>query len=620
MNAPGLIIIVPILAGLLLLCLPSALLRIKAWTAMAVSLFALAMAFMVIGEEKGLTWMVPFLKDYTSADASGKLVTSILRLTALRLDAISVWMTILAAFYAWIVSVYTLSSGKEGEPVPNFHGYVLITLGFAAGALLCDHLLFFLFCWGVLGLTLFMLIRGNNDEQAAAAKKSLIMIGASDSLMILGIGLLWIVQPSMNISGIHLGTDTPLAVGAFLCLLAGSLTKAGAFPFHTWVPDFAETGPAASSAFLPASVDKLLGIYLLARLCLGMFILNEWLVFLIILTGSVTIIAGVMMALAQHKFKKLLGYHAVSQVGYMILGIGIGTPVGIAGGLFHLFNNALYKTGLFLSAGNVEKQTGTDDIDQTGGLAAFMPFTFASSLVFALAISGVPPLNGFASKWLIYQGVIDLGSQGGVSATLWPLWLGMAVLGSALTLASFIKFLTGIFLGARREELASVKESNGFQCTPPVTLALLCLASGILASGLVIPRMIMPLYQKFDFVGFWNSELISILVILSFVLGFLFYAMHKLVKIRVAESFTGGEPKKEEKPVVVGDFYLNITRAPFFEVIYRMAEKKWFDIYAWGKELVLATGKGLSILHTGLLPLYVLWAAAGLIILLLVFL
>lgn len=620
MNAPGYIITVPIVAGVILLGLPARFIRFKAWTAMAVSLFAITMAFLASSQEKGQVWMMPFLKDYISDEGPGKLVKSFLQLTILRLDAISIWMVVLAAFYAWIVSVYTLSARSADEPVRNFHGYVLLTLGFTGGALLSNHLLFFLFCWGILGLTLFMLIRGNNDGQAAAAKKSLIMIGASDSLMILGIALLWLLQPSVSMSAVHIPADSPLALSAFLCLLAGSLTKAGAFPFHTWVPDFAETGPAASSAFLPASLDKLLGIYFLSRLCLEMFVLDQWLILLVILLGSISIIAGVMMALAQHQFKKLLGYHAVSQVGYMVLGIGIGTPIAIAGGLFHLFNNTLYKSGLFLAAGNVENKTGKNDLNDLGGLAGNMPVTFATALIFAFAISGVPPLNGFASKWLIYQGVVEFGHQGNAVSQLWPLWLGMAVLGSALTLASFIKFLTGIFLGARKEELASIRESNGFRYTPLVILALLCLAAGILASRFVIPGMIMPLYQKFEFVGFWNSELISALVILSFVLGFLFYAMHKLVKIRIAESFTGGEPKKAENPVTVGDFYLNISRAPFFEIIYRMAEKKWFDIYAWGKELVLATGKGLSVLHTGLLPLYVLWAAAGLIILLLVFL
>ena len=156
------------------------------------------------------------------------------------------------------------------------------------------------------------------------------------------------------------------------------------------------------------------------------------------------------MALVQHNYKRLLGFHAVSQVGYMILGFGLGSAIGIAAGLFHMINNALYKSGLFLSAGCVEYRTGKEDIDDLGGLSKVMPVTFIASLVFAMSISGIPPFNGFASKWMIYQGIIDFGSGSGLPNKLWVIWLGSAVLGSALTLASFIKFIGGIFLGRRK--------------------------------------------------------------------------------------------------------------------------------------------------------------------------
>ena len=116
------------------------------------------------------------------------------------------------------------------------------------------------------------------------------------------------------------------------------------------------------------------------------------------------------MALVQHNYKKLLGYHAVSQVGYMIIGFGLGSVIGIAAGLFHMINNALYKSGLFLSAGAIEHRTGKEDIDDLGGLSKAMPVTFFAALIFAMSISGVPPFNGFASKWMIYQGIIDFGS------------------------------------------------------------------------------------------------------------------------------------------------------------------------------------------------------------------
>jgi len=162
---------------------------------------------------------------------------------------------------------------------------------------------------------------------------------------------------------------------------------------------------------------------------------------IVMILGALTIIIAVMMALVQHNGRKLLGYHAVSQVGYMVLGIGTGTPIGIIGGLFHMVNHAIYKSSLFLSFGSVEKRTGTPELDKLGGLAKKMPLTFIAALIGALSISGVPPFNGFFSKWMVYQGVLVSASQQG---RIWQIVLNvcfvLAIFGSALTLASFINF------------------------------------------------------------------------------------------------------------------------------------------------------------------------------------
>ncbi len=123
--------------------------------------------------------------------------------------------------------------------------------------------------------------------------------------------------------------------------------------------------------------------------------------------GAATILFAVMMALIQKDFKKLLSYHAISQVGYMILGIGTGLPAGIVGGLFHMINHAMYKSCLFLTGGSVEKQAGTTDLKKLGGIGRLMPVTFICFIIAAAAISGVPPLNGFFSKELVYDGALE---------------------------------------------------------------------------------------------------------------------------------------------------------------------------------------------------------------------
>ena len=236
--------------------------------------------------------------------------------------------------------------------------------------------------------------------------------------MLLGIILIWL-KVSSETSILSLSMDRisiPLvggvAIGAYLCLAIAAFAKAGAMPFHTWIPDMSKTTPTSVTAFLPGSLDKLLGIYFLARISMNLFVMNEAMCLVLLIIGAITIIGGVMMALVQHDMRRLLSYHAVSQAGYMVLGIGTGNPIGIAGGIFHMLNNAIYKYGLFLSAGAVEHRAKTTALDKLGGLARVMPITFVTCVIAALSISGIPPFNGFVSKWMVYQGVIEMSGSG----------------------------------------------------------------------------------------------------------------------------------------------------------------------------------------------------------------
>jgi multicomponent Na+:H+ antiporter subunit A len=532
-------------------------------------------------------------------------------------DSLSKLIVLFVSFFTFIILLYSIVYIKAGR-VKNYYPYFLITLGCAYGAILSDNLLLFLAFWGVLGIILYKLIQGHDEESSATAKKTLILVGASDSIMIMGIAILWKITGSLSMGGISVPTTNALSVVAFLALLTGSFTKAGAFPFHTWVPDYAKSAPASSSAYLPASLDKLLGIYFLARITTGMFILDQWMTLLLLTIGVITIIIAVMMALVQHNYKRLLGFHAVSQVGYMILGFGLGSVIGIAAGLFHMINHALYKSGLFLSAGSIEYRTGKENIDDLGGLSKAMPVTFFASLIFAMSISGVPPLNGFASKWMIYQGIIDFGSGSGVANKLWVVWLGLAVLGSALTLASFIKFIGGVFLDRRKAEFEKVKEVPAMMWIPMVILSIFCIFFGVFATNFVVPKLIMPVSGEFQFMGFWNSSFVSLLVLISIVLGIILYLAFSLKKFRTEDSFIGGEKIQDQTSYSTPEFYKTIGEFRFFAWMYKKAEERWFDIYDLSKNFVLWLSHQLSEAHTGVLPGYVIWVFAGLIVMLLI--
>ncbi len=532
------------------------------------------------------------------------------------LDSLSRLIVVFISLFAVLIAIYSLVYIKEGR-VRNYYPYFLITLGCSYGAVLSDNLLLFLAFWGVLGLTLYKLIHGHDEDSSAAAKKTLILIGASDSIMILGIALIWKMTGSLSISETSLHTTNILTIVAFLALLTGSFTKAGAFPFHSWVPDYVQCAPASSSAYLPASLDKLLGIYFLARITTGMFIMNDWMSVMLLSIGVISIIAAVMMALVQHNYKRLLGFHAVSQVGYMILGFGLGSMIGVAAGLFHMVNNAIYKSGLFLSAGCVEYRTGKQEIDDLGGLAKAMPVTFIATLIFAMSISGVPPFNGFASKWMIYQGIIDFGTGPGIASKLWVLWLALAVFGSALTLASFIKLIGGIFLGRRRPEFEKVKEVPVLMWLPVALLALICVVFGVFATGYIVPKLFMPVSGTFAFVGFWNSSLVSWLVIISILAGIIVYLAFNIKKFRTEDSFIGGERIQDRTQYSTTEFYKTLGEFKFLSLIYKKAEEKWFDIYDLGKGFVLWVSHMFSEAHTGVLPGYIIWVFAGLIVMLL---
>jgi formate hydrogenlyase subunit 3/multisubunit Na+/H+ antiporter MnhD subunit len=401
---------------------------------------------------------------------------------------------------------------------------------------------------------------------------------------------------------------------AFLSICAGAFAKAGAIPLHGWIPDSAEAAPVPVMALLPASLDKLLGIYLLARICLDVFAVapNSLMSIFLLFIGSVTIIAGVMAALVQHDLKKLLSFHAVSQVGYMLLGIGSATSVGIAGGLFHMLNNAVYKCCLFLSSGAVEKETGTTELDKLGGLGEFMPITFMCTSIAALSISGVPPFNGFASKWMIYQGLIDLSGKSG----LWIIWLVCAMIGSALTLASFLKVIHSIFLGQRSGLAKKTKEVSPLMWAPMAALAILCIVFGVFAFPLPLSKFIIPSVPDLAYAGSWHPLLATCLLIIGLLIGALIYLAGRIANVTVKAPYIGGEVlSDEEVKVPATGFYNTIRDWGPLDAIYRAAEKKMFDVYEVGSAMVFRVYDALGFMHNGLLYTYLAWMFVGFIVL-----
>ncbi|MCM8779279.1 MAG: hypothetical protein NC912_06540 [Candidatus Omnitrophica bacterium] len=545
----------------------------------------------------------------------------------LRWDSLSSFIVLAIGLFTLLAVIYSSKFMRGKKNLWQYYLWIILTSLCSTGAVLSNHLILLLVFWGFLGLTLYLLINFGEDS-SSAAKKTFIIVGGSDCLMLLGIGIIYYLTGTFQIDKIKIpltpkNLNTLIPTFAYLCLAIASFAKAGCMPFHSWIPDCAEFAPIPVTAFLPASLDKLLGIYLLARISMDLFVLNPAMNLFLIIIGAITVLAAVMMALIQHNLKRLLGYHAVSQVGYMVLGIGTANPVGIAGGLFHMLNNAIYKSCLFLSGGAVEYRKETSELDKLGGLAKTMPVSFICCLIASLSISGVPPFNGFVSKWMVYQGLISVcSSQYLVYRVLVILCLVAAMFGSALTLASFMKLIHATFLGQRYNTITQehYDDVSWKMLLPQIILAFLCILFGVFAFQIPLKYFIFPSLSTYQLInlstslGFWTPSLATGLILIGLLFGLIFYSLSK-IKIREDSTFIGGEELSSEERYSGVEFYQTIKDLRFFKNIYEKAENKYFDIYDQIRRFISFITLKLQHLHNGVLPTYLVWCLLGMVVL-----
>ncbi|MFQ6067851.1 MAG: proton-conducting transporter membrane subunit, partial [bacterium] len=282
-----------------------------------------------------------------------------------------------------------------------------------------------------------------------------------------------------------------------------------------------------------------------------------------------------------------------------------------------------------------------------------MPITFATALVAGLSISGVPPFNGFFSKWMVYQGIVELGKLGGVG-NLWILWLLVAMFGSALTMASFMKLIHATFLGtpagsASEKASSSAQEVGLSMSVPMVILASLCVIFGIFAYQLPLRLFILAsvpgIPSPEQWIGWWQPGLTTGLIIVGIIIGAIIYLSSKVKLFRESTSYIGGEEVSPKMKVSGVDFYDTVRNFSGLSKVYEAAEKKKLDFYDWGMVvcrglayvfqildraidcvwrsfayLAVLGGKGASLLHSGILHTYLAWYLVGLILLLLIFL
>ena len=358
----------------------------------------------------------------------------------LHVDALSVLFALMGTGLGGFVLLYSIGYMAHDKSATRFYASMLIFIAGFVGLVYSANLFVFYLCWEVIGLCSFSLVGFwySNREAVAGARKVLLMTH------IAGYGLLAGILTIYFRTGSALWTDPAVAHsftgGIFVLMLVALVAKSVQVPLHTWIPE-AMAAPTPVSALLHAACYVKAGVYLAARMYSFGAGSVPWGGATLVWIGTITMAVGVMYAMVQTDLKRMLAYSTVSQIGYMMMGIGIGTPLAITAGLLHCLNHGFFKGGMFLTAGSVQHAAGTRDMNKLGGLAQRMPQTTLSWLIGAGSMMGIPLMSGFASKWMLYAAALQAGWA--VPAMVaWAVSLGTVFLCAKATSAVFLGPLT----------------------------------------------------------------------------------------------------------------------------------------------------------------------------------
>ncbi|MDJ0975314.1 MAG: proton-conducting transporter membrane subunit [Planctomycetota bacterium] len=400
---------------------------------------------------------------------------------ALVLDGLSAIFLLLVALVSSVVIVFGLRYMDSYDGRPLYYALLNLLIAGMNGAVLAGDLFNLYVFIEIASIASYALVAfGTGGHEIEAAFKYLMLGAVASASILIGVGILYASTGLLNMADIGAmvaaGNVSEGALLAAAALFLGGLgLKAAMMPFHAWLPDAHPSAPAPISAMLSGLLIKTLGIYALVRILyvvIGMDgPLGGSLQTILLVLGCVSMLGGVLLGLGQTDFKRLLAYHSISQMGFVLVALGANTWLGVAAGLFHAVNHALFKGALFLSAGSIERITGTRDLSKMGGLAKVAPMTAVGTAGAALSIAGVPPFNGFWSKLLILIALFQAGL---------PVVAAAAAITAVLTLVCFTKVQRKALFGKLPDRLATAKDVPLSMSMPVLLLALLCLLGGLM--------------------------------------------------------------------------------------------------------------------------------------------
>ncbi len=374
-------------------------------------------------------------------------------------------VTVVGALIAWYSTVYMGRAGRTYYPL------LLLIIGTTAAAVLSVNLATFyiLFEIGTLSTAFLVTYRGGRAFEAAT--KFIVLNSIGSSFALIALILMFVNYGALDIASFGtLSNSTVLLISLFLFIGLG--TKIGAVPMHSWVPDTYDEAPTPVSTFLAGTV-KAATAFMLIRFLFALHPMLDVVLLFIAVTAVITVGVGAIMSYTQKDLKRFLAYSSIEQAGIILFAVGIGTSAALTGGIFHIINNMLMKSLIFLCVGAIIAATRQRHMESLGSLATKLPVVATGFLIGALALSGIPPLNGFVSEYMILQAGFQKGGY-------YPALSVVLLVLTFIMFAAYIRAFQRVFLAAARgEREVAISYLSIYIIIPIVILSILCIVLGV---------------------------------------------------------------------------------------------------------------------------------------------
>jgi len=535
----------------------------------------------------------------------------------LRLNTLSWFFAMTIAIVGSLAVIFSLSYIKEKERTDFYYLMILLVNASMIGIVLSGDLIMFYIFWEIMSWGTFLLISYNRGPALPAGMKYIVMSIAGSVAMLIGMLSLYSRYSTFTIeelSNILSSASNGFVLFIFILFFIAFGIKNAVWPFHTWLPPAHSEAPSPFSAILSGILVRMgmygflviflviAGVDLFLNLGKGLISFNYILAWI----GAINILIPTFIAMLQNDSKRLLAWHGVGQGGYMVIGIAVGSSLGVAGGIFHIINHTSYIALLFLVVGAIEYRTrGVRDLNSLGGLIKKMPVTFIGALIGACGLIGIPLTNGFVSKWLIYKTLI---------LDNYPFLAFAALLGTWGTILSLFKFLHNIFLGQLPEKYHAIKRAPFSMQLPIITLSMIILIFGILP-GIplkVINEIIMSAGLESLDISLWGitSEtgmlntvnIFAAISVTAIIIWLLFKAGREEIKTGQDDNYAAGFGIPKEKYHYTIEFYNPLNR-----MISRYLRDFVDDFYQKLAQSIKNLGSGIRRIYAGDIGYYIMY-------------